>query len=512
MPFINLNTEATLFLDKQFDATIIGAGAAGILLAVQLTKAGKKVLLIESGHFSIDEEKQKQNEVEMAAKNLANAVWGRKRAIGGTTLAWGGQCLPFTSIDFLKRPWVENSGWPIAFDIMEAYYKEATAFMGVDTLDYHSDIFSKAKIDDPGIDASLLDFHVSKWAREPNFQVLYKDFLQANVMVVYNAQLQRIFRLEDGSVDKIEIQNFNKDVFYTKIKILIIAAGGIETNRILLNNNAGNHSGWLGKCFMDHPCIEIGDVVTNDQYRLQKHFNTHLWDKRKYSVRLSLSKKIQEEKKILNCSAGIMFKPSADKFDPYAELVSFKKDFKLKRLLKVSGSSVNLIKSIWAYIKHGFYYKVNADNKLVLMIEQEPITSSQIGLSIMNDAFGIPKAKISWNISYKTWETVLGVSGILKTEIERLGLGEVKLYEHIKPHNENWADTLSDVNHHMGGCRMSAAPEGGVVNENLQVWGIPNLFVCSCAVFPTASHSNPTLTMLALGMRLSEYLLNENLC
>ncbi|HTC00044.1 MAG TPA: hypothetical protein VK705_05130, partial [Ferruginibacter sp.] len=317
MPFIDFNKELHQFTDGEFDITIIGAGAAGILLAVRLINAGKKVLLIESGHFNVDEEKQKLNEVENTGKELVNAIWGRKRAIGGTTLVWGGQSLPFTPIDFSYRPWVQNSGWPISFDSVAQYYDDANAFMGIDGLNYYDDIFSKAKITDPGIDPLLLDFHVSKWANEPNFQTLYKHFLLKNVTVLYNAQLSRIYQLPDGTVDKIEVQNFKREKTFFNINKLIIAGGGIETVRILLNNNIGNHSGWLGKCFMEHPCIELGDVITSESYQLQKHFNTHIWNKNKYSIRLSLSKSFQEQNKTLNCSASFMFRPSRDKFDPY---------------------------------------------------------------------------------------------------------------------------------------------------------------------------------------------------
>jgi hypothetical protein len=506
MPFIDLNKEPFLFKGNEFDITIIGAGAAGILLAVHLTNAGKKVLLMESGHFSIDDEKQKLNEVESAGKFLTTSVWGRKRAIGGTTLAWGGQSLPFTSTDFNFRPWIENSGWPITYETIAPYYNDANTFMGIDTLNYHEDIFKRAKIKDPGLDPALIDFHVSKWAKEPNFQVLYKDFLQQKVTVVYNAQLQKISQSANGSINEIEVFNFSKEKITLKINTLIIAAGGIETVRILLNNNIGNHSNWLGKCFMEHPCIELGDVITSKPYKIQKYFNTHIWKKNKYSTRLSLSKKFQEENGVLNCSASFMFRPPKDKFDPYAELAAFKKDFKFKRLIAVTGSFPNIMRSALAYIKDSFYYKVNAANKLVLMIEQEPVSNSYIALSNEKDVFGLPKAKISWHITYKTWETVLKISDVLKSEIERLNIGKVKLYDNISSSNKDWINYLFDVNHHMGGCRMSSSPEKGVVNKDLQVWDVPNLYVCSCAVFPTSSHSNPTLTMLALGVRLSEHI------
>ena len=506
MPFINLNETDVLINSEVYDITIIGAGAAGILLAVELTKKGKKVLLIETGHFNIDEEKQKLNEVVNTGKILENAVWGRKRAIGGTTLAWGGQSLPFSTMDFSKRDWVKNSGWPIPYKEISKYYNQANAFMKIDTLNYKEDIFKNIKLADPGIDASLFEYHISKWASEPNFQILYKKFLDDKVTIIYNAHLYKIHKNEESRITAIALYNFKEKLFTININTLIIAAGGIESVRILLDNQIGNHSGWLGKCFMDHPCIEVGEVITKDSYRLQKYFNTHVWQKRKYSVRLSLGKKQQQQKELLNCSASILFDPPEDKFNPYAEFISFRKDFKIRRLFKLSGSISSITKSLWVLFKDRFYYKVNAVNKLFLMIEQEPVEESFISLSEDLDKFGTPKARINWNITYKTWETVLAISKLLKQEIERLKFGTVDIYSVINDENKNWADCLSDVNHHMGASRMSSSAEKGVVNENLQVWGISNLYVCSSSVFPTSSHSNPTLTLLALGVRLSNFL------
>ena len=508
MPFIDLNTNAPL-PDNVYDVTIVGAGAAGILLAVQLSRAGKKVLMIESGHFDIDEEKQKLNVVENTGKVLENAVWGRKRAIGGTTLAWGGQSLPFTAIDFSSRSWVQNSGWPVAYKEMAGYYHRANTFMGIDTLDYREDIFKRIKLKDPGIDPSIFTYHISKWADQPNFQILYKDYLNKTVTILYNCHLHKIYKEDHGSVSRIDVKNFRGETFSINITTLIIAAGGIESVRILLNNNIAGGSGWLGKCFMDHPCIELGEVVTGTPYRLQKFFNTHLWERHKYSIRLSLAEHFQRQNKLLNCSASILFVHPEDRFNPYSEIISFKKDRKLKRLVKLIGNVPAITRSIYALFKDRFYYKVNAVNKLLIMSEQEPVQESYISLSTERDEFNMPKALINWNITDKTWSTVLEISKALKSELERLQFGTVHIYQNVTMQNKEWINDLSDVNHHMGGSRMGSSPENSVVNENLQVWGVPNLYVCSSSVFPTSSHSNPTLTLLALGLRLSDFLLNK---
>lgn len=507
MPFIDLNAKKPeSYLPPFTDIVIIGAGTAGILLAVSLTLKGKSVLLLESGSFIEDEEKQKLNSIEQTGKIVKNAVWGRKRVIGGTTVSWGGQSLPFTPIDFEERDWVENSGWPISFSDIEPYYKQADEFMGIDTMNYSTDMFPKIKLNNPGIDPRIFDFHVAKWTNNKNFYLQHKKILEERISVLYNAQLIKINKNYQNIINSIEISNFKKNSFIFPVKTLIIAAGTIETVRILLNNNLGNHSGLLGKYFMEHPCIELGTINTNKVYQLQKNFNTHIWDGRKYSLRLSVSKKFQQQNQLLNCSASIMFRPPKDSFDIYAELKSFKKDLNLKRFIKISGSLKSILKSTSAYLINKFYYKSKAVAKLTLMIEQEPTEDSYIRLSSNIDQFKIAEALIHWTITKKTWHTAILTANALKKQIEDLNFGKVELYNYVDANTPDWENYLSDVCHNMGGCRMSTLPEEGVVDENLQVWGIPNLFICSQAVFPTCSHSNPVLTMLALGLRLADHL------
>ena len=511
MPFIDLNhIKFQLDNERKFDVIIIGAGAAGILLSIKLSSAGKKVLIIESGHFDIDDEKQKLNEVEQSGKELKSAVWGRKRAVGGTTLAWGGQSLPFSKIDFGNRDWVKNSGWPLDFEELKSYYIEANAFMKIDKLNYKDDIFQRTKIKKPPVDERLLDYHVSKWAKQPNFRLMYNAVLRKKVTVLYNAQLIKIHCDENNDVEQITVSNFKKQTYHYTVAKLIVATGTIESIRILLTNNIGDCSenGWLGKCFMEHPCIEVGSIFQPATYSIQKLFNTHVWKGNKYSIRLSLSENVQKNEKLLNCSAGIMFNTDAD--SPYKALKKCLSSPDIKSFLIIAKNLKSLFFSAKALLMHNFYFKQKTENKLVLMVEQEPIRSSYIILSETEDEFGIPKAKIHWDITHNTWHTVLKTAEICKNEIERLKLGEVCLHEKIKTLNSLWKEELSDVNHHMGGCRMSASSVEGVVNKNLRVWGISNLFICSCAVFPTSSHSNPTLTLLALASRLSKTILSES--
>lgn len=508
MPFIDLNKQHDRFEFPKADIIIVGAGTAGILLAVKLIEKGKSVLIIESGNFVETDEKQKLNSVEQTGKILKNAIWGRKRVIGGTTISWGGQSLPFTPIDFKERQWVPNSGWPISYQELDPYYKAADLFMDIDNMNYSTDIFPRIKLTDPGINASVFDFHVAKWTNNKNFYEQHQQILDEKILVIYNAQLTHIFKNYCNEINSIQISNFKFMNFVCPVNKLIITAGTIETIRLLLNNKLGNHSGCLGKYFMEHPCLEIGTIKTSNLFKLQKQFNTHVWKGRKYSVRLSLSEIYQQQNKILNCSASIMFKVPKGKQDIYSELKNLNKNFNLKTFLLLFKSIKTLVKCGKAYLMNNFYYKPDTIAILSLMIEQEPCESSFISLSINKDKFGISEPLIHWTITSKTWDTVIKTSSTLKKQIEDLDFGKVELYNYIDLNCLNWQDYLSDVCHNMGGCRMSELPENGVVDKNLQVWDIPNLFICSQAVFPTASHSNPVLTMLALGLRLVDHITN----
>lgn len=517
MPYIDFNKTPLSNLAAPFDFTIIGAGVAGILLAVKLSERHKRVVVIESGHFEEDESRQALNRVEQTGKIVENAIDGRKRAVGGTSIAWGGQSLPFTQLDFDVKDWVQNSGWDINLSDLMPYYPIANRFMNIDEWDYRDDIYKRLKYEKINTDESHIYQHFSKWSPTPNLWKLYDAQLRQHVTVIYNAQLTKINLNTEGLANEIEISNFNKEQSILPVKNLLIATGGIETNRILLANNhqvkggIGNHSGWLGKGFMDHPCIEIGEINHPNRYKLQSIFNTHIYQKRKYSVRLSLTEAAQKKYQLMNTSALVEFREYENpKDNPYTELFNFRDVRRLVAVGKILKNLDSYFLTAKALLTEGFIYKHKALPRINLMLEQEPTEDSYIGLSNEKDQFGVPKAKIHWQITDKTWHTVNTMSTFLKNEFKRLSLGELKIYPHIHLDNPNWANYLTDANHHMGGTRMSATPDKGVVDNQLRVWGHDNIYVCSSSVFPTGSHSNPTLTMMALCARLVDFVCQES--
>jgi choline dehydrogenase-like flavoprotein len=509
MPYADFNRPSTVAALEGHDVCIIGAGAAGILLAIRLTSQNRKVLLIESGDLVPDEEKQALNEIEQTAKQMRDPIWNRKRIVGGTTTAWGGQSLPFSPLDFVRRDWVTSSGWPIEYGDVARYYDAANAFMHVDNWNYDSDLLNRFGLKYPLIDGGV-NYHFSKWAPEPNLHKLYRRYLKKNVTVLYNAHLVRIDLHENGRVQSVSIANFVGFIQRLLVGEVILATGGIETNRILLLNDhqvaggLGNHSGWLGRAFMDHPSIVGGTIVPNDLKQFQSLFGTRIYRRRRYSTRLSAPTGWQKKNQLLNVSATFLFPYPDGLSDPFHAIKQLSHQKRIKAVFEVIRHFPKLTQSALALAMHGYLYKPGSSAVFGMNVEQEPLFESYIALAKSRDQFGLRKASLHWTISEKSWQTAVLFAKRVKVELERANLATVQLNPQLYAENLDWENQFSDVNHHMGGTRMSSVASEGVVTPDLEVWGIPNLSVASCSVFPTSSHSNPTLTLLALCERLSE--------
>jgi choline dehydrogenase-like flavoprotein len=516
MPYADFNFPSAAAALEGHDICVVGAGAAGILLAIRLTEKKRKVLLIESGNLAPDDEKQALNIIEQTAKPMRDPVWNRKRIVGGTTTAWGGQSLPFSSLDFARRDWVVNSGWPIEYEDVAKYYDSANAFMHVDNWDYGGDLFARFGIERPPIDAQRIDYHFSKWAPKPNFHKLYCRTLKKNVMVLYNAHLVRIDLQPNGRVQSLSIANFVGRTHRISVGEVILATGGIETNRLLLLNDhqleggLGNHSGWLGRAFMDHPSLVGGTIIPKDARQFQALFGTRIYRRKRYSARLSAPAAWQRENKLLNVSASFLFLYPDERSDPFRAIKRLLRGMEAAAVVDILRHLSRLAESAVTVAIHGYLYKPGSCTVFGLNLEQEPCSESYVTLERSRDRFGLRQASLHWVISEKSWRTAVLFAKQIKTELERLNLAGVELTPELQSETSDWEGNFSDVNHHMGGTRMSSVASQGVVTRNMQVWGIPNLSVASCSVFPTSSHSNPTLTLLALCERLVERIANSS--
>jgi choline dehydrogenase-like flavoprotein len=330
------------------------------------------------------------------------------------------------------------------------------------------------------------------------------------VVVLFNAQLLRIDLDDNHRAAAIEIGDFTGQRRTLPINgPLILAMGGIESVRTLLLNDhqhkagLGGAGGWLGRAFMEHPCLEAGWIDTDDPFRLQSAFGTRLYRGSRYGSRVEATSRWQADHRMLGATAGVMWLYEDGDVGPLSRLRGLARRPGPAGVARAFKDLGRLAPSFWALATQGLAYKPGARASLVVSAEQAPDRESRIGLSDRLDPFGRRQALLDWRIGPQTWTTIVAFVETLRSELSRLGLGQVRLHEHLRADEPDWETHLSDVNHHMGGARMSRTAGEGVVDADLAVWGTRNLHVCSAAVFPTGGHSNPTLTALALGERLA---------
>jgi choline dehydrogenase-like flavoprotein len=513
----DLLIDLNLSRQRRFEADIclVGTGAAGLTLASVLRASGASVMMLESGGMEQEEEAQRLNRCEADLVLFEGAHRGRTRMFGGSTACWGGQLLPLEPIDFVERPWVDHSGWPIKSADMTPYYRRASRFAGVDDLNFDSDVCRALGRESP-FDARAIRYFFSKWSPHPRFRDLLGDELERSehIRVFLHANATHL-ELGDGGRRVTEVRAANallKDFVFTA-NIVVLCAGGIETPRLLLRSTRqaprgiGNAHGKVGRFFHDHPSLVVGTVRGSDSTALRDLFGSSALDGFEVSPRMALPASLQETYGLLNASAYISFRypPTLLRRAMILNLA--------RRVGTEHGAARDLVDAFLLLLgptlrlhHQGARLGKAAQFTVTVVTEQEPCAESRISLANDTDRFGVPRARISWHATYKTWETVKRFSLALREEFYRTGLGKLELFPHITADRAYWRVFPHDLYHHMGATRMGTSPETGVVDDNCRVFGVDNLFIASSSVFPTGGHSNCTLTIIALALRLGEHL------
>ncbi|MDB5223205.1 MAG: family oxidoreductase [Chitinophagaceae bacterium] len=509
------------------DICIVGSGAAGMAAAFELTKTKLKVLILESGDIKYNDDTQSLYNSEIVGHSFNGAHEGRFRTLGGSTTKWGGQALPLTEFDFIKRSWVSYSGWPINYTDIIPYYKKATDYLLVDNYNFTDDLFDKLKISPPGFDKSLINYHLSKWSPVPNLRKIYLPIIKKskNVTLIKNANLIKINLGEKlNNVSDFKFVTINKcNKLTVTAANYILATGGIEVARILLSNQhqlrcgIGNEEDLVGRFLQDHPVAHIGVLKTENPRQIQKLFNVHFYKGKKYSVRFSLSSSVQQSLQLLNASAAINFNFNKNSvFNNLSYLKTAIRDKEKRRLLsyniiEVIKKSPSLTLPIYYYLFKNRIVKPNTDFNISIMTEQEPDPESRIQLSTQKDSLGIPKSKITWKVNASVWKTVNAFAHIIKEQFHISELGNVLISENINLDIPHWEDFISDQYHHIGTTRMDNSSKYGVVDKHCRIHNINNLYIASSSVFPTSGHSNPTLTLIALTFRIIDKINNPSI-
>lgn len=492
------------------DICIVGAGAAGISMALDWMDTPYKVILLEGGGFEYDEKVQELYAGKTTGQKYFPLKSARLHYFGGTTGHWAGMCSPLDPVDFKKRDWVPNSGWPITKKDLDPFYAKANKTLQLGPYNYEYDYW---KDQAPNMSPLPLDKNVI-WTKMWQLNMArYGKLYRKTIVEAKNIHLYTYANAVDikagenlTHVKEIVVKNHEGKTHSVKAKHFVMACGTIQNARLLLASNSqapkglGNDNDLVGRYFQEHLEVACAELW------LAKPFPTDLYSwhpQIKTYAEMAIKEEVQTKEEILNGTVSLAPLSVAKHKRPRMETWQNSDPRK---------SADNMFANWNEAAEKGKKEKGNVERayQLSIRIEQAPNPNSRVTLGKEKDELGVQRANLHWQLTALDKYSVRKIHQILGQQVGIAGIGRVKLYEFLRDENDDtFPDSTNGGWHHMGTTRMADDPKKGVVDSNCQVHGISNLFIAGAACYPTSGAPNPTLTLTALSLRLSDYLKNK---
>ncbi|MFC6670941.1 NAD(P)-binding protein [Marinobacterium aestuariivivens] len=311
-------------LERSVDLAIVGAGPAGLVLARELADRAS-VMVIESGGLGADPQVDALQQGESIGLDYP-LTETRARGFGGSASLWAGYCALFDRHDFLERPWVAGSGWPFGIEALEPYYPRVAKLLNLGDANFDARAIaaqagSPLPIDSPQVIPTVWRFGMPiQRFGEP----LLQAFQSATAITVLSHATVVDIRLNSGHqvVTELVVRTLNGRQGRIRPKVVVLACGGLETPRLLLNADSqvsgglGNSSDLVGRYFMEHPHFAITSFELT-----QPGMFAH-WAERgrvnaglEYLSCLGLSAEVQEALGVLNARLHLYRTPSMTETD-----------------------------------------------------------------------------------------------------------------------------------------------------------------------------------------------------
>jgi choline dehydrogenase-like flavoprotein len=543
------------------DLCIIGAGAAGITLSREFIGKPVRVIVLESGDTEFDAATQALYEGLNVGLPYFPLDTSRMRYFGGTTNHWGGVCRPMDAEDFEVKDWVPLSGWPIGKADLDPFYERARVITQVPSPEWDIDAWLHMDSDQPlPLDPNRVVTRVAQVLKRASrsFAKRYHDDLEgaANVSVYLRANATEIRTDDVGTTATgVQVATLAGNRFSVSARQYVVAVGGIENPRLLLASNRrfpaglGNGSDFVGRCFLEHPRFLGGMVAPADSHIPADFYDDHSVGGTELQGYLSISRDILRAEEMVDVQVRVtpIYMPGYTRAEESDDAASFKalaaairggpaadfgrhlsnvvgdlltfENFALPgapipvpypdiagRLMRATPVELqaaipDLLGDI-AAASYAEIYDAPVDSlALTPRIESAPNRDSRVSLATDRDALGMPRAQLNWQLSEIDRHSARRALEIIAAEIGRAGLGRMQIIFDDKA--TGWPADLAGGWHHMGTTRMSDDPRTGVVDRDCKVHGFANLYVAGSSVFPTPGSGTPTMTIVALALRLA---------
>ena len=508
------------------DIAIVGAGAAGITLAVELAASGRRVALLESGGLEFDPETQRLYDGALSAHDAVDLAASRLRFFGGTTNHWGGHCMPLEAVDFEAKPNFALTGWPLALSDLTPFYLRAHDYCDLGRFEYAPAALAPERRDEfLPLDAAAIKTVAMRQSRPTLFGVKYKQFLSESptIDVYLHANVTRLATGPTGAVERVEARTLEDGCFSLKAGAVVLAAGAIENARLLLASQRpdgvalGNDSDFVGRCYMDHLSggvahIHFDDYKVSQLYTRQRDdidstpfiFLTRLAEDRIRALGVLNTSFwltpviLDREARELALSRGA----AIDSLKNIAKYAIGRADASNVRLSEEYCNFITNADALAAGVLKGGGDKGTSVFLLRFEAEQSPDRDNRVTLTGERDRLGQQRVNLHWAPKEADFESIRQSALVYAQELGRTGIGRLQLED--RDDAPYWG--VKTAWHQMGATRMAASPSEGVVDVNSKVFGVDNLYIAGAGVFPTGGRSNPTLTLTALAIRLADHL------
>ena len=542
---------------------VVGAGPAGIVVALEAAKNGFEVLLLESGYDRFNATVQELSEAAAWDPDVHEPMSKTvRRQLGGTSTIWGGRCVPYDPVDFDRRDRISDTPWPVAYEELSSYFQRAC-----DWLKCGRAVFDVTRMPQlpaslvpglPNADASTAS--LERWSLSTDFAREYADELKRStrVRVVTGLTCTEVSsQLGQSRADHLTCRTLDGKHVTVRAQCYVLACGGLETTRLMLSSRGpdggalGDHSGHLGSWYMGH----VDGVIANVRFRTPPRATVFGYERDIDGTyvrrRFSVSREAQLKHEAPNVIAFLANPALADYWhgngilslaylalrSPFGHLVappeqrlSLSGDKSVgspsghggkspvrPHLVNIARDSVPVARFAVGlgarrvlargHATPGFFTAYSRDNLYPLQYhgEQVPNRKSHVSVTDDLDSLGMPKLSIDFRFSQQDVDGILKCHQIWDEYLRQNNCGHLE-YISDDPDSAVWEQAGGVGSHQLGTTRIAARSEDGVVDRNLAVHGVGNLYVASSSVFLTSSQANPTFMIIAFALRLADRL------